>query len=241
MRAPGGFLLARVDSRLQQSVGFPRVNRACMEFGQRMLGETDVRDRAVLEVGARDVNGSLRSWIESLDPASYFGVDILPGTGVDRIGRVEVLLADEGPDRFDLIIATEVVEHVHDWRAAFDNMKAVLKPQGLLLLTTRSPGFPLHGYPSDYWRYEASDIGQILADCIVEALERDPSEPGVFVLARKPVGWQPTDLSWLRLTSAVSGRRLRSFGFGERLLYAFVTRYLWFARKSRRIIRARGA
>jgi hypothetical protein len=120
-------------------------------------------------------------------------------------------------------------------------MKAVLKPQGLLLLTTRSPGFPLHGYPSDYWRYEASDIGQILADCIVEALERDPSEPGVFVLARKPVGWQPTDLSWLRLTSAVSGRRLRSFGFGERLLYAFVTRYLWFARKSRRIIRARGA
>src|SRR6266576_6160414 len=77
------FFSRRVDSRLQQSVGFPRVNRAVMEFGQRVLGETDVRDRAVLEVGARDVNGSLRPWIESLQPASYFGVDIVPGTGVD--------------------------------------------------------------------------------------------------------------------------------------------------------------
>jgi SAM-dependent methyltransferase len=217
------------------------VNHACMEFGRRVLGEIDVRGRAVLEVGARDVNGSLRQWIESLDPASYFGVDIVAGTGVDRIGRVEELLADEGPDRFDLIIATELVEHVHDWRAAFDNMKAVLKPQGLLLLTTRSPGFPLHGYPSDYWRYETNDIGRILADFTVEALEGDPSEPGVFVLARKPVGWQRTDLSWVRLTSALSGRRLRSFGFGERLLNTLVVGYLRLARKSRRVIRARDA
>jgi SAM-dependent methyltransferase len=212
-----------------------------MEFGQRVLGETDVRDRAVLEVGARDVNGSLRPWIESLQPASYFGVDIVPGTGVDRIVRVEELLADEGPDRFDLIIATEVVEHVHDWRAAFDNMKAVLKPQGLLLLTTRSRGFPLHGYPSDYWRYEADDIGQILADCAVEVLERDPSEPGVFVLARKPVGWEPVDLSTLRLTSAASGRRLRTFGFSERLIYLFLAGYRRLARRSSRIIRSRHA
>jgi SAM-dependent methyltransferase len=218
-----------------------RVNPACMEFGQRVLGETDIRRRDVLEVGARDVNGSLRPWIGFLDPASYLGVDIASGTGVDRIGRVEELLADHGPNRFDLIVATELVEHVLDWRAAFDNMKAVLKPQGRLLLTTRSPGFPLHGYPSDYWRYETNDIGRILADFTVEALERDPSEPGVFVLARKPVGWQPTDLSLVRLTSAISGRRLRSFGFGERLLNTLVVGYLRFARKFRRVIRARGA
>ena len=131
------------------------MNRACMEFGHRVLSEAHVRDRNVLEIGGRDVNGSLRPWIESLEPASYLGVDIVSGSGVDRIGRVEELLVDHGPDRFELIVATELVEHVRDWRAAFANMKGVLKPCGLLLLTTRSRGFPLHGYPNDYWRYEA--------------------------------------------------------------------------------------
>jgi hypothetical protein len=42
------------------------MNKACLEFGIRSLTTHDVRGRTVLEVGSRDVNGSLRGHAEGL-------------------------------------------------------------------------------------------------------------------------------------------------------------------------------
>jgi len=41
------------------------------------------------------------------------------------------------PDEtYDLVVCSEVVEHVESWRSVLDNIARVLKPGGLLLLTT---------------------------------------------------------------------------------------------------------
>src|ERR1700730_15419328 len=61
------------------------MNKACLEFGIRSFTADDVRGRTVLEVGSRDVNGSLRGHVEGLAPASYLGVDMVSGLGVDEI------------------------------------------------------------------------------------------------------------------------------------------------------------
>jgi hypothetical protein len=65
---------------------------------------------------------------------------------------------------------------------------------GILVLTTRSQGFPLHGYPDDHWRYSVEAMGAIVkaAGLDVERLEPDPDSaaPGVFCRARKPAGWR---------------------------------------------------
>src|SRR6266704_124 len=62
---------------------------------------------------------------------------------------------------------------------------------GVLVVTTRSPGFHYH-HPPDRWRYTQAAFAEILARLDLEpvVLADDPEYPGVFVKARKPVGWR---------------------------------------------------
>ena len=176
-------------------------------FVQSALAEKDARGKAVLEVGALDVNGSVRPTVEALAPASYLGVDIEQGPGVDEVCDVTHLVDRYGSDAFDVVIASELVEHVRDWRSAFAQMKTVLRPDGVLIITTRSRGFKIHGYPYDYWRYEPEDMRVIFSDFTVDAVETDVEAPGVFVKATKPPGWQSASLDAHALYSVVTGKR----------------------------------
>src|SRR4030042_4860602 len=115
-------------------------NRACIEFGKKYLTEEEIRGKHIIEVGALDVNGSLRSWLLSLNPKSYIGVDISAGSGVDEICSADELVSHFGEEKFDVLISTELLEHIRNWRIAISNMKGVLNPLGIILITTRSRG-----------------------------------------------------------------------------------------------------
>jgi SAM-dependent methyltransferase len=182
------------------------LNQSGKSFGEHHLDSYVIKDRKVLEVGACDINGSLRAHVEQFGPTSYLGTDIVDGPGVDRIAHVERLPEELG-ETYDVIISTEVAEHVRDWRAMVWSMKATLNPGGHLLLTTRSKRFYYHGYPHDWWRYEAEDMTQIFRDMEILALEPDPLAPGIFVFMRKPEDFAEADLSQIRLYSIVKWAR----------------------------------
>jgi SAM-dependent methyltransferase len=187
-------------------------NLACIDFARRHLGRDDVAGKRVLEVGSRAVQSPdlrLRPYLTTLEPAVLLGVDVTAGEGVDRILDAGDLVRELGAASFDVVVCTEVVEHVRDWRRIFRNLKGVLRPGGVLLLTTRSPGFPYHAWPHDYWRYTADDLRRILSDLDVEAIETDPSAPGVLLRARKPHDYAERDPGALRLPTVVGGRRRR--------------------------------
>jgi SAM-dependent methyltransferase len=176
-------------------------------FVHRVLARYDLSGWDVLEVGSYDVNGSVADMVKHRGTASYLGVDIEEGRGVDEICSVDELQTTYGSDHFDMVLATELLEHVSDWRSAVRNLQAVVQPGGLLLLTTRSVGMPYHGYPDDHWRYDLDDMRAIFADWTILHLENDPDEhnPGVLFLGRK--SGAKVDLDQIRIVSMETGGR----------------------------------
>lgn len=135
-------------------------NQWCLQFSTRALGHLGASAR-MLEVGSLDVNGTVRSVLGQA-VSSYYGVDIRPGPGVDEVLDVARLSERFGEQAFDLVTSTEMLEHCFDWQGALFQMLNVLRPDGLFLLTTRSPGFPLHDHPADHWRFEKEELARLL-------------------------------------------------------------------------------
>lgn len=168
-----------------------------IDYLKKNASDAEVRGKSVLEVGSGDVNGTPREVFAPLAPNEYIGVDAAPGPCVDVVADATGLVKRFGAGRFDIVISTEMLEHVSDWRGSINAMKDVLKPGGLLFITTRSPGFPYHGFPEDHWRFTSIDFYNIFADMEIMDLSLDiPQMPGVFMKARKPSGlYRPADLS----------------------------------------------
>lgn len=185
-------------------------NFGCAVFVARSLmtvGESE--GLRAIEVGANGIYGDYRSIVDlhgGFD--EYVGVDISAGPGVDVVCDVADLVDKFGADSFDVVIATELIEHVQDWRKAVSQLKRVCRPGGVVVVTTRSMGYGYHAAPFDFWRFELGDMRRIFADCELLLLDTDLEEPGVFAAARKPPGLLEGDLSGLDLYSIVEGRRV---------------------------------
>jgi SAM-dependent methyltransferase len=167
----------------------------------------DVLGKRVIEVGSNNVNCSLRPIVEAMEPHEYIGVDIVEGPGVDLLCSAENLVKEFGEESFDLVISTEMLEHVQDWKQSINNMKKICRPNGVILITTRSIGYPFHGHPADFWRFEKEDMESIFSDFEIARLEKDEIRPGVFVKAVKPENCLLKDISDYRAHSIISRSR----------------------------------
>jgi SAM-dependent methyltransferase len=202
---------------------------SCLEFLAKTLSLDEVAGKKVIEVGARDFNGTVRPLIERYGPRKYLGVDIEMGPGVDEVCDACSLLDKYPANSFDLVVSTEMLEHVADWRLVTHNLKQLVKVGGVLIVTTRSVGFGYHGYPNDFWRFQQEDMRALFSDLMIEVLEDDPSpgHPGVFLKARKPINFNEISPANYRLFSIIRGRRVTHVTGPEVL--RFRTRY-WIGR-----------
>lgn len=174
------------------------MHKSVEDFVTTILAPRDIKDKRVLEVGALNINGSIRSHIEAQHPSEYMGIDIQQGAGVDCVIDAGNLIDTFGPESYDLVLCLEMLEHCQDWRRVIHNLKGVLKTGGILIATTRSPGFPLHNEP-DHWRYTINQWYAIWVDMDWRGCGLDPQVPGVMVCARKQEGYRERDLGWLEV------------------------------------------
>jgi len=101
-------------------------------------GIDPTRPWSVLDVGGQDVNGT----VHTLLPNAVFTTLDLEGADITGDAR-----SWRSGDRWDLVIATEVFEHIEDWRAVLATMAYHLDPTGpeLLIATCASTGRRPHG------------------------------------------------------------------------------------------------
>lgn len=92
---------------------------------------------------------------------SYEGADIVGGPYVDYVGPLEALSAPG--NAFDLVLATQVLEHVRDPRAALRQIARVLVPGGYAFVTTHGV-YPFHPHPTDYWRWTQQGFEALVED-----------------------------------------------------------------------------
>jgi SAM-dependent methyltransferase len=102
-----------------------------------------------VDIGAQDVNGSLRAVCPP--HFSYLGVDFVAGNGVDLILEDPYTLpfADRS---VDIVVSSSCFEHSELFWLLYLEIIRVLKAPGLFYLNAPSNG-ELHRYPLDCWRF----------------------------------------------------------------------------------------
>lgn len=126
----------------------PLARQIHAEIERLLEGRDDAR---VLDIGCGAK--PYLPWVAS-HAREYIGIDAAPGPYVDEVVQGEELPFDDAS--FDLVLCTQVLEHVEDPAAVLGEIHRVLRPGGAALISTHGV-FLFHPDPpeagSDYWRW----------------------------------------------------------------------------------------
>jgi len=109
-----------------------------------------------------DIGAGSAGWSDLFSKAKYLAQDIQQNP-VGSINYVCDLCSPEEsiPDALaDVIICTQVLEHIPEPTIAFEQLNRMLKPRGEIYLTTHM-AFEEHMLPHDYWRFTENGIKHI--------------------------------------------------------------------------------
>ncbi len=109
----------------------------------------------VLEIGAGEIrkNTDLFPNLTTLDVSAEKRPDIVADAHT-------LPVPDES---FDMIVCSEVLEHLYDPARAVREMHRVLRPGGTVVLTTRFM-FPVHDAPHDYFRFTPYGLAHLFSE-----------------------------------------------------------------------------
>ena len=122
-----------------------------MEYGRRFfeLYAAGAQGLTLVEIGAQDINGSLRSVAPPNN--TYLGIDMTAGKGVDIVIQDPYSLPFND-DAVDICISSSCFEHAEFFWLSFNEVLRILKPDGLFYLNAPSNG-SFHRHPVDCWRF----------------------------------------------------------------------------------------
>jgi SAM-dependent methyltransferase len=161
--------MARTRSYLRDRRGDVHSEAASSQFRwharQLRLAVSALLAGVHLDHGARvlDLGSADSPYREELPPGVEYVAADLPGNpGADVALRADgtVPLKDA---TFDLILSTQVLEHVDDPALYLDECRRLTKPGASLLLSTHGVMY-FHPDPEDYWRWTRAGLAKLLSE-----------------------------------------------------------------------------
>src|SRR5580765_74783 len=139
-------------------------------------------------------------------------LDIKRGIGVQVIGDAQALGIRDAS--FDVVLCTEVLEHLPEPQRAIDEIFRVLAPGGQLLLTTRFL-FPIHDAPHDYFRFTKYGLRHLLRRFEIVELQEETDAVGTIAVLLQRLGMQAQTLhrTPLRGVWLLAAQTVRPFSF----------------------------
>jgi SAM-dependent methyltransferase len=165
-----------------------------------VLTELAAPARSCLETGtyqwATGVSTSVAAdwfpWLERV-----VRTDITEGPGVDQAADCHDLECFP-TGAFDLHLSRSVWEHLaRPWHAAHAAART-LAPGGLLYVATHQT-FPVHGYPSDFFRFSTDALRVLVEDAGLETVAVGYTGPADIVPRTEVVPWNPLAPAFLNV------------------------------------------
>ena len=130
-----------------------------LKSGEAFSESYGILNGLVVDIGGRNVNGSLRNFFETKG-MKFVCIDMEADASVDIvIPPGEKLPFEDGS--VDLIVSTSCFEHDPCFWLTFKEMTRIIKPSGYIYINAPTTGH-YHCYLGDNWRFY-SDAGQALA------------------------------------------------------------------------------
>lgn len=146
-------------------------------FVEILAKEFDIMS-PIIEIGSFQVPGqeelaNLRSIFQG---KTFIGCDMRIGNGVDRIENVECLSFED--ESVGTVIILDTLEHVENCFLALDEINRILKKDGMVIMSSVMD-FPIHDYPSDYWRFTPEAFKLLLKKFPIKVvgLQGNPEHP----------------------------------------------------------------
>lgn len=125
--------------------------------------------------------------------------DLNFGPGVDFEADVSDLPFDDGT--YDIVLNTQVLEHVKDPGKVCRELGRVLKPGGLLFLTTPQSS-PLHNLPWNFFNFTNLGLRLLMEDAGLET-EKEVAQGGHFALLAFELHWTVQEIRRSSLSGVV--------------------------------------
>lgn len=139
----------------------------------------------LLEIGAQNLNGSLR---DVCPPGvDYTGVDFAAGPGVDVVleDAYSLPFADQA---FDIVVSSSCFEHAQMFWLTFLEALRVLRPRGLFYLNATASG-AFHRHPVDCWRFYPDSGRALVAWARRSGVDAALLESFISDALDNPLGW----------------------------------------------------
>lgn len=122
--------------------------------------ESNYKNLDILEIGSG--NPSINQSVAHIfhNAKLFVQTDVNKSYGHKYLDITSSVLIEE---KFDLILCTNVLEHIFDSKTAIKNLNYLLKEKGHLVVSVPFI-YPLHDEPNDFWRFTEHALKKLFSD-----------------------------------------------------------------------------
>jgi SAM-dependent methyltransferase len=199
--------------------------------GRAFVESYGIPNGLVVDIGGRNVNGSLRSFFETKG-MKFVCVDMEADSSVDIVVPPGERLPFDDCS-VDLIVSTSCFEHDPCFWLTFKEMTRIVKTSGYIYINAPTSG-PYHTYPGDNWRFY-SDAGQALSYWSGKQIANETIYPVKVIETFNVLGsvfndfvcvWQRVNIEHIEKTIIVHDEIINKIGILEKTInnYGLKTR-----------------